>query len=68
MTNKEFEVMRNAQKQENNLAVLRELDSIKAEIKEKSITEFIIGGYTRRTLKERDVLEIIDKHIKEYEE
>ena len=64
MTSKEFEMMRKAQKHETDLAVLRELDSLKSDIK---ITDrdYKFNG---QILPIDVVLEIIDKHMKGYEE
>lgn len=67
MTNKEFEVMRKAQKRETNIAVLRELDSLKAEVKEYASFKISNGYGTPMSICE-GILEIINNHMGEYEE
>ena len=72
MTSKEFEVMRNAQKKETDLAILRELDSIRAEIKEYgSIWVEWNDGMTKEEIVEsvakqaKDcILAILEEHIR----
>lgn len=61
MTSKEFEVMRNAQKHETKLAIIRELESIKAEIK-VDIYKKIHDGYGTASSICDDIMEIIDEH------
>lgn len=72
MTNTEFEIMRKAQKKEQNIAILRVLDSIKSEIGMYEADCRFAGG-TAECEKCNDnvfgsIYRIIDKHIKEYEE
>lgn len=60
MTSKEFEVMRKAQKVETNIAIMRELEEIKAEIRKEMYNDsyFDMSGLKKAEL-------ILDKHIKE---
>lgn len=73
MTSKEFEVMRNAQKAESKLEVLRALDDVRAEI-------VVYYGDCSLSLSENDercknctdttfnsILNIIQKKMREYE-
>ncbi len=73
MTSKEFEVMRNAQKAESKLEVLRALDDVRAEI-------VVYYGDCSMSLSENDerckkctdttfnsILNIIQKKMREYE-
>ena len=61
MTSKEFEAIRNAQQVQTNLAIVRELESIKAEIK-TDIYKKIHDGYGTSSSICNDIMEIIDKH------
>ena len=63
MTSKEFEVMRKAQKQETDLAILRELDSIRAEI--DTLYGVYLSRFTERLVIKTDVMQILDRHISE---
>ena len=67
MTSKEFEVMRNASKQEIKIALLRELDSIKAEIK-TDIYKKILEGYGTTASICDDIMEIIEQHEERIDE
>lgn len=61
MTSKEFEAIRNAQQIQTNLAIVRELESIKADIR-VDIYKKIHEGYGTASSICDDIVEIIDKH------
>ena len=71
MTNKEFEVMRNAQRQEKRMSILRELDSLKSELNTAKSGNYELHKPTDeygQVITVADVMSIIDRHIEEYEE
>lgn len=71
MTNKEFEVMRKAQKQEKRNTILNELVSLKAELDSTKINDYDLHKYTYEygnVITVEDVMSIIDRHIERYEE
>ena len=67
MTSREFEVMRNASKQEIKIAILRELDSIKAEIR-TDIYKKIHDGYGTASSICDDIMAIIEEHEERIDE
>ena len=74
MTSKEFEVMRNAQKHETDLAVLRKLSEIKADISMyEADCNLALSENDENCLRCNKVMfgsiyRLIDNHIKEIEE
>ena len=67
MTSREFEAMRNAQKHETKLAIIRELESIKAEIR-TDIYKMIQDGFGNSSKVCDGIMEIIDRHEERIDE
>ena len=67
MTSREFEVMRNAQKQEIKIAVIRELESIQVDIR-TDIYKKIHEGYGTTASICDDIMQIINEHIERIDE
>lgn len=71
MTNTEFEVMRKAQKKEQNIAIMRALDSLKTELNTANHGSYDFHKYTDEygmVITVNDVMSVIDRYIREYEE